>query len=206
MPVSCVPLDKVSDFRLACFPVLDYEKGRENDSIPPDRFTSTGSCAAAVRPRSEWNRLGREIYKSADVLKHISIAVRLLDRLGCREFFVQQSSVGGEWFRSFRKGSDSARELKMADLSPHVGDVKLEEWTGGFSFRDATPLLMRTFLDYSFLLGSCDVIAIAIKVPLKLVFNQHLEIIWTSPDRNLIVRIRRDLVEAGILEHPGRVI
>ena len=186
------------------FPYRAYRQWQDQDAETVEQFPTIASCTARVRPREEWNTLGREIYNVNDVERHAGIVSRLVSDLKLTEFLVQQSLPAGAWFHGNpRKLRGRATEM-MAYLKSCGVSVDFAGWRGGFLVGEEVHGFVRLFLDYPFSLNTYDVEMFSTQSPLALILDHHLCVEYVSPDPVLIQRIRTRILADGVLEFPGR--
>src|SRR6266478_2711334 len=80
------------------FPYRSYEQWRNDEIDLSHVFLTVGSSTAEIRPRTEWNTLGREIYNVEALERHADIVSQILGEFELTGFFVQQILPTGAWF------------------------------------------------------------------------------------------------------------
>jgi hypothetical protein len=186
------------------FPYRAYRQWQDQDAEPPDQFPTVASCTAKVRPREEWNTLGREIYDVNDVERHADIVSRLVSDLKLTEFLVQQSLPAAAWFHGNPCDSGGRANVMMAYLKRCGVSVDFASWRGAFIVREDVNGFLRCFLDYPFSLNTYAIEMCSTQGPLALILDHHLCVEYFSQDALVIRRIKTRILTEGILEYTDR--
>ena len=186
------------------FPYRAYRQLQDEEADLWDRFHTIGSCTAKIRPRNEWNSLGREIYDVEDVERHADIVSRILHDLELTTFLVQQTVPARSWFHGDTQELKGRANDMVAYLRSRGVSLDFSHWRGVFIVRDEMGDFLKCFLDYTFTLNTYDLELFSFQAPLAIVLDHHLCVEYTSPDPTLIGTINSKILSEGILEYPDR--
>jgi hypothetical protein len=201
---SIIITDVDPSYEHLSFPYRAYKQWQDEEPDLPDPFHYTGSCTAKVRPRTEWNTLGREIYDIEDVERHAGVVSRMLRDLGMTAFLIQQTMPASAWFRGRTQDLKGRASDMLAYLRSRGVSVDFVHWRGAFIVREEIGDFLNSFLDYSFTLNTYDLEVFSFQEPLAMVLDHHLCVEYISSDPALVERLRTRICSEGILEYPER--
>jgi hypothetical protein len=203
--LKTIPLKRVIEIcDKSSFPYRIYKQWANEEMAREPLFFTFGSCTADIRPREEWNTLGRELYDVTQVERHARIVGYILQHLGLKDSLVQQTVPEALWFH----GNTNINTKRIGDILAYLErravKVNFSKWHGAFHVEEEISDFLTYFLDYPYLFKNYDIEIISTDAPLALVVNHHLCIEYISPNEALINDLRARIVAEGILEFPER--
>lgn len=203
--LETIEIRRLSDIRDHLpFPYRDYTLLHDRDEIASSPFLSIGSSTAKLRPRCEWNTLGREVYDSEAIEHHAAFVSHILQDMTLTEFLLQHVVPDALWFRGNIQGVGDRVGAALTYLQSRGVAVDFSVWQGGFVVRGESTEFLKHFVDYPYLLNYYDLEMLSTQAPLMMELNHHLGIVYTSNNITLMEGLRARIVSAGIWEFPAR--
>jgi hypothetical protein len=203
--LEAITLEQLSQFRDRLrFPYQAHLQFENDGTVSSASFVSVATCTAAVRPRNEWNTLGREVYDRNNVIQHAEVVAKILRQFDLTDFLVQQAVPEGLWLRDNTKAGGEKVQAILAYLHRHGIVIDISNWHGGFIERGEVREFLTFFGDYPYLLNYYDLHMFSLQADLAMSINHHLGIVYTSTDRIFVEQLKTAIMSFGILEFPRR--
>ena len=158
----------------------------EPDAPPrPNPGCVEASYGLELRPRSQWNSLGREIFNAENQRKLADCTTDILAAVAPLDYVVLRAHSAWPWVGD---GDGGEYVACLMEFFARLG-ADARAFTGGLhvsrSERDLRDSL-RMFVNYSSLLEREDVYVYSCRKPLGVILLHHMDTLWWSSERSCL--------------------
>lgn len=195
-PISSNDVDEVT--RAAVFPYDAYRAWDLGEPVEQPLFMLS-TRLVRVRAREDWNRLGRETYDRAVMLRHADAVLSSLAESSGSRWLVRRAGRPRPWLPA--DASSDAQVLRLRSFLERHAPAGLDRWDGGFVLDDELAPWLRQLVDYPFVTKGREVELVGFDLGLLILLTHHLDIQVFARDEAVLDRMEGTLAQAGVHVH-----